>query len=68
MGRLGDFFRALQKTGLFSLFLLPEYPPASWRDEWPEPQVPAGEARKEYLSKSVPEGAKSIMPRCLQRG
>jgi hypothetical protein len=22
----------------------------------------------EYLSKSVPEGAKSVMPRCLQRG
>jgi hypothetical protein len=40
------------------LYSLPEYPPACWWDEWMEPTVPSGEARKEYTSKSVPAGAK----------
>ncbi|MCJ7622500.1 MAG: hypothetical protein MUO76_03280 [Anaerolineaceae bacterium] len=48
----------MRRTCAF-LFLLPEYPPACWWDEWLEPQVPSGEARKEYSSKPVPEGAKS---------
>jgi hypothetical protein len=37
---------------------MPEYPPACWWDEWPEPRVPLGEAQMKYASKPVPEGAK----------
>ena len=37
---------------------MPEYPPACWWDEWPEPRVPLGEAQMKYASKPVPEGVK----------
>ena len=40
------------------LLHMPEYPPACWWDEWPEPRVPLGEAQMKYTSKPVPEGAK----------
>ena len=41
-----------------NLFHMPEYPPACWWDEWPEPRVPLGEAQMKYASKPVPKGAK----------
>ena len=50
--------RQLDTLLIGNLFHMPEYPPACWWDEWPEPRVPLGEAQMKYASKPVPEGAK----------
>jgi hypothetical protein len=43
-------------TQLFSylVYSMPEYAAACSGDEWPEPWVPLGGARMEYISKPVP--------------